>query len=216
MTGRFITFEGGEGVGKSTQVQRLAAHLRQAGLTVQTTREPGGTPFAERIRDVLFERNKPQGSALAEALLFYAARADHLEHLIRPVLARGDWVICDRFMDSTRAYQGAGGLLSSAEIDALETLVVAAARPHLTIILDLDPRQGLQRAGRRQRQEQPAVEDRDPFEARELPFHERLRQGFLAIAAADPARCVIIDGSLPIDAIAAAVRDVVRQRLGLA
>ncbi|MFM9939852.1 MAG: dTMP kinase [Hyphomicrobiaceae bacterium] len=216
MAGRFITFEGGEGAGKSTQVRLLADHLRRAGRTVVITREPGGSPFAERIRDVLFERGQPQGSPLAEALLFSAARADHLTRLIRPALARGDWVISDRFMDSTRAYQGAGGAVAATDIDALEAVVVGPTRPDLTLILDLEPRVGLERARLRQATLQPQLTDRDPFEARELAFHERLRHGFLGIAAREPQRCAVIDGSLPVEAIATAVGAVLAGRFGVA
>ncbi len=214
MSGRFITFEGGEGAGKSTQVRLLAEHLRRGGRTVVTTREPGGSPFAERLRDVLFQRDQPQGTALAEALLFCAARADHLATLIRPGLARGDWVISDRFMDSTRAYQGAGGAVAAADIAALEAVVVGATRPALTIILDLEPRVGLERARARQAAEQPHLTERDPFEARTLAFHERLRAGFLTIAAREPHRCTVVDANQTVDAIAAAVRAIVAGRLG--
>ncbi len=216
MTGRLITFEGGEGVGKSTQVRLLAEHLTASGRTVVTTREPGGSPFAERIRDVLLEPGKPQGTALAEALLFCAARADHLASTIRPALARGAWVISDRFMDSTRAYQGAGGSLSAGEIDALEALVVGPTRPDLTVILDLDARGGLGRAHLRQAASKPAEASRDPFEARDLAFHERLRQGFLAIAAREPDRCAVVDASEPADVVAARIRELVVRRFGAA
>ena len=214
MTGRFITFEGGEGVGKSTQVRLLAAHLIATGCSVVTTREPGGSPFAERIRDVLLEPGKPQGTALAEALLFSAARADHLEATIRPALARGAWVLSDRFMDSTRAYQGAGGSLSDGEIDALEALVVGPTRPDLTVILDLEARGGLTRANLRQAATQAAGSDRDPFEARDLAFHDRLRQGFLAIAAREPNRCAVVDASQSADIVAASIRELVVRRFG--
>lgn len=214
MKGRFITFEGGEGAGKSTQIRLLADHLWAAGCSVIVTREPGGSPFAERVRQFLFERDKPEGSALAEALLFYAARADHLAVTIKPALDRGAWVLCDRFMDSTRAYQGAGGRLAGAVVDTLEALVVGDARPDLTIILDLDPLEGLQRAGHRQQREQPGLEARDPFEGRELAFHQRLRQGFLDIAAAEPARCAIVDAAAGVEDLAARIRTLVTARLG--
>lgn len=216
MTGRFITFEGGEGVGKSTQVRLLAEHLSASGHSVVTTREPGGSPFAERIRDVLLEPGKPQGTALAEALLFSSARADHLAATIRPALARGAWVISDRFMDSTRAYQGAGGSLSEGEIDTLEKLVIGQTRPDLTVILDLEARGGLARAGLRQAATMPADASRDPFEARDLAFHERLRQGFLAIAAREPQRCAVVDASAAAPIVAARIREVVIRRFGAA
>jgi dTMP kinase len=214
MRGKFITFEGGEGSGKSTQVSLLATQLTQAGHRVVTTREPGGSAFAERIRGLLLETCRATGTALAEALLFNAARADHLAATIKPALARGDWVISDRFMDSTRAYQGAGGALAASDIDALEALVVAADRPDLTIVLDLDPREGLDRARRRHATGEAVAGERDPFEARELAFHARLRQGFLDIAAREPRRCAVLDAAEPPDAIAAAVRALVAARLG--
>ncbi len=214
MRGKFITFEGGEGSGKSTQVRHLGEHLGALGRTMVTTREPGGTPFAERVRGFLFETRKPDGVPLAEALLFNAARADHLDTLIRPALARGDWVICDRFMDSTRAYQGAGSALVSGDIDQLEALVVGETRPDLTLILDLDPGLGLERARARQAADTPAMLERDPFEARTLAFHQRLRQGFLAIAAREPQRCAVIDATQSPDAIAADIRTLVATRLG--
>jgi dTMP kinase len=182
---------------------------------VLTTREPGGSPFAERVRAFLFETGKPAGTALAEALLFNAARADHLDSQIRPALERGDWVICDRFMDSTRAYQGAGGALGDAIIDQLEMLVVGASRPDLTIILDLDPAVGLERARVRQQATQSGPIERDPFEARTLAFHTRLRDGFLAIASREPQRCAVIDATGPVDTIAAEVHQIVTQRLGV-
>ena len=133
-TGKFITFEGGEGAGKSTQVGLLAVRLRAAGIDVVMTREPGGSPFGERLRDLVLDPATPEHSALSEALLFFAARADHLETTIRPALAEGRWVICDRFSDSTRAYQGSAGAVAPEIIDALDQLVVAETQPDLTVI----------------------------------------------------------------------------------
>lgn len=213
MQGKFITFEGGEGSGKSTQARRLADVLRAHGLEVVLTREPGGTPRAERIRELLFDRSLAGGSALYEALLFNAARAEHLDGLIRPALARGAWVISDRFMDSTRAYQGAAGKARDGDVEALERLVVGATVPDLTLILDLDPAAGLERARARQARETPAVSERDPFEGRDHAFHVRLREAYLAIARAEPQRCAVIDGGRDVEAIAADITRVVTARL---
>ena len=216
MRGKFITFEGGEGSGKSTQARLLAEQLRARGQAVIVTREPGGSPLAEQIRDLLLSPGRAAGSAYAETLLFNAARADHLDRTIRPALDRGDWVISDRFMDSTRAYQGAGSAVSAAEIDRLETAVVGATRPDLTIILDLDARVGLERARQRHGAASLSASDRDPFEARALAFHERLRQGFLQIATRELQRCAVIEATMPPDAIASAVRALIATRLGVA
>ncbi|AWB24734.1 dTMP kinase [Methylobacterium currus] len=214
--GCFITFEGGEGAGKSTQIARLAAWLRAGtdGLPgpreVVTTREPGGSPRAERIRAaVLSGVAKPHGP-FAEALMFAAARLDHLATLIRPGLARGAIVLCDRFSDSTRAYQGAAGGVDEATLAALERVVVGATRPDLTLILDLPPETGLTRARQRDR---AAARGPDRFEAEALGFHERLRAAFLAIAAAEPARCAVIDAREAPDRVAQAIRSTVAARL---
>jgi dTMP kinase len=182
----FITFEGGEGAGKSTQVRLLAERLKAKGRDVVTTREPGGTPAAETLRALLVTGDTTTWSAEAEALLNYAARDNHLRHFIRPALTRGAIVISDRFMDSTRAYQGYAGGCSFALIDALEIAIVAADRPRLTFILDLDPEAGLMRAATRSQ----GTEDR--FERKGLPFHSLLRDGFRSIAALDPRRCRLI------------------------
>lgn len=209
--GCFITFEGGEGAGKSTQIARLATWLRTGAdgpREVVTTREPGGSPRAERIRGaVLSGIAKPYGP-FAEALLFAAARLDHLATLIRPGLARGAIVLCDRFSDSTRAYQGAAGGVDAETLAALERVVVGATRPDLTLILDLPPEIGLARARRRDRAQGP-----DRFEAEAVSFHQRLRAAFLAIAAAEPARCVVIDAQDAPDAVAQAIRAAVASRL---
>ncbi|GJD83853.1 dTMP kinase [Methylobacterium haplocladii] len=214
-TGVFITFEGGEGAGKSTQVLRLAAHLReQTGREVVTTREPGGTPRAEAIREaVLAGAAKPYG-AFAEALMFSAARIDHLDHLIRPALAQGAIVLCDRFSDSTRAYQGAAGGVDGSVLRALERVVVGETRPHLTLILDLPPETGLARARRRAASAAPDGEgEADRFEAEALGFHERLRAAFQGIAEAEPERCAVIDATAEPDAVEAAIRKAVATRL---
>jgi len=200
--GVFITFEGGEGAGKSTQIARLAATLRAgSGREVVTTREPGGTPRAEHYREALLRGvAKPYGP-FAEALMFAAARIDHVDGLIRPALARGAIVLCDRFADSTRAYQGAAGGLDPALIASLERVTLQDLRPDLTLILDLPAAAGLARARRRGEAEAP-----DRFEAEALGFHERLRSAFLAIAAAEPVRCRVIDASPGPDAVEAAIR----------
>lgn len=206
--GIFITFEGGEGAGKSTQVSRLAATLRaRTGRPVVVTREPGGTSQAEEIRAALLAgAAKPYGP-FAEALLFSAARLDHLDRLIRPALARGETVICDRFIDSTRAYQGAAGGLDASVLTALERVVVGRTRPDLTLILDLPPETGLARAAAR------GGEGPDRFEAEALSFHARLRAAFLAIAANEPGRCAVIDAAAGPDAVEAAIAVTVATRL---
>jgi dTMP kinase len=208
--GVFITFEGGEGAGKSTQIGRLAEHLRQGiRRPVVTTREPGGSPRAEAIREALLAGvAKPYGP-FAEALLFSAARIDHLDTLIRPALARGEIVLCDRFTDSTRAYQGAAGGLDPALLASLERVVVGPTRPDLTLILDLDPGAGLARA----RARSGPSEEPDRFEAETLDFHRRLREAFLGIAAAEPGRCAVIDAAAEAEAVEAAIRSVVAERL---
>jgi dTMP kinase len=205
--GRFITFEGGEGTGKSTQARRLAERLTASGLKVVSTREPGGSPGAEAIRRLVLEGEAERWSATSETLLMYAARADHLERTIRPALAEGAWVICDRFIDSTRAYQGAGGKASPELISALETQVVGSDRPDLTLVLDVDVDIGLDRAVGR--------DALDRFERMDRGFHERLRQGFLDIARADPGRCMVIAAAGPPDQVAALVWDAVGTRLGV-
>ncbi|MBN9467951.1 MAG: dTMP kinase [Bosea sp.] len=189
--GHFITLEGGEGAGKSTLAKALAARLGALGLTVELTREPGGSPKAERIRNALLAGQiKPYG-AFAEALMFSAARIDHVDRRIKPALARGAWVICDRFIDSTRVYQGALGAIGPEKLAALETVAIAGLKPELTLILDLAPEIGLARAASR-RLPGEAV---DRFEGETLDFHRRLRQAFLDIAAAEPGRCVVLDAS---------------------
>jgi dTMP kinase len=213
-SGRFITFEGGEGAGKSTQAGLLARRLEGRGIDVLLTREPGGSPFAERIRGILMSGSLPPQAPLVEALLFYAARADHLESTIRPALAAGRWVICDRFSDSTRVYQGVAGGLAADVLDALERLVVAPTRPDLTFILDIAPPAGLARAqARRSPPGNRAPADADPYESRNVLFHERLRAGYLAIAEADPQRCAVIDGARPADDVAAEIWALTERRL---
>ena len=206
---RFITFEGGEGSGKSTQARLLAERLKHAGIDTVLTREPGGSPFAEQVREFILGGTRAPHPPLAEALLFYAARADHLDATIRPALSTGKWVIADRFSDSTRVYQGAAGGVSGADIDAIDRVVVGGTVPDLTIILDLAPEIGLQRAAERR----PVGAKTDPFEARDLPFHQRLRDGFKAIATAEPHRCVVVDANGPAAPIAAVIWRAVESRL---
>lgn len=208
-SGRFITFEGGEGAGKSTQVRRLAERLAERGLDVVTTREPGGSPGAEIIRHVLLAgAAKPLGP-LTEATLFAAARADHLDVTIRPALARGAWVISDRFADSTRAYQGAQGQVAAGLLDALEAATVGPTRPDLTILLDIPAEEGLARAAAR------SGAGADRFESEDLTFHRNLRGAFLDIAMREPERCVVVDGEAPPDQVAEAVWKAVSARLAL-
>lgn len=194
LRGQFITFEGGEGVGKSTQIAHLAQRLRASGIVVTVTREPGGSPFAERLRAVILDQAIAPKSAIAQALLFYAARADHLDSLIRPAIAADQWVLCDRFSDSTKAYQGAAGGIGAADIAALDALAVGPTQPDLTILLDLDPKIGLARASQRRTSATPGTFITvDTFESRHLEFHQRLRDGFLSIARAEPNRVVVCD-----------------------
>lgn len=207
--GRFITLEGGEGAGKSTQAKRLADYLGTLGLDVVVTREPGGTPLAERIRAALLDPALPSHSQLAEALMFNAARADHLDSLIRPALDRGRWVICDRFYDSTRVYQGLVGGIDATVLDKLDEVVLAGTLPDLTVVIDLDPVVGLARVASRRSGEVAA----DRYEARGSAYHERLRQGFLDIARREPQRCVVVAGFQSVDALATEIRGHVSARL---
>lgn len=204
--GKFITFEGGEGAGKSTHVARLAERLRAGGHEVAVTREPGGTPGAEEIRALLVTGDAGRWTPLAEALLHYAAREDHLARVVRPALARGDWVICDRFADSTMAYQGYGHGLGPEPIDALYRLVVGDSGPDLTLILDLPVEQGLARIGDRDG-------DEHRYESMDHEFHERMRRGFLDIAARAPERCVVIDAGSDIEVVAGDIWQAVTSRL---
>jgi dTMP kinase len=210
--GRFITLEGGEGVGKSTQAQLLAQRLERMDIPVVVTREPGGSPGAEVLRGVILSgRAAPFGPA-AEAILFSAARIDHIDHTIAPALDRGAWVICDRFADSTRAYQGAAGKLDPALIASLERVAVGDIRPDLTLVLDLAAEKGLARAAARRGEDAGA----DRFEREGVAFHETLRQAFLDIARAEPGRCVVIDADRPPQEVAQAIWAIVRERLGTA
>jgi dTMP kinase len=210
--GRFITLEGGEGVGKSTQAKLLAQRLEGIGISVVVTREPGGSPGAEVLRDFLLSGNAAPFGPAGEAILFSAARIDHVDHTIAPALARGAWVISDRFADSTRAYQGAAGKLDPAMIASLERVAIGDVRPDLTLILDLAPKRGLARAAARRGKKKKA----DRFERESETFHEALRQAFLDIARAEPQRCAIIDADRAAQAVEQAIWESVRERLGYA
>jgi dTMP kinase len=206
--GRFITLEGGEGVGKSVQARRLEVRLTALGLAVVRTREPGGSRGAEALREAILSGFASDFNAAGQAFLFSAARVDHLDKTILPALDSGAWVVSDRFADSTRAYQGAAGNLPPDFIASLERLTVGPNRPNLTLILDLDPEVGLKRAAAR-RQTAPA----DRFESEGLPFHKTLRRAFLDIAATEPLRCVVIDADGSEDDVAAAIWSTVESRL---
>ena len=195
--GRFITFEGGEGVGKSTQIPLLAGVLRRAGHDVVTTREPGGTEGAERIRDLAVAGDVDRWSAATELLLMTAARTDHVERVIRPALAAGTWLLCDRFIDSTRVYQGIAGGLGLAKVDALHDLVLPDPRPDLTVLLDLPVDAAAERRA--------AAGGGGRFEAKGRGFHEKVRAGFLQLAKAEPNRIVVIDAADDQAAIARAI-----------
>ena len=207
--GLFITFEGGEGVGKSTQVRRLAARLQATGREVVLTREPGGSPGAEAIRDLVLNGSADRWSPVTETLLMYASRRDHIERTLRPALARGAVVLCDRYADSTRAYQGAAGGADPGLISALETYILEDVRPVRTLVFDLDPELGLARALGR-----PDAEAR--FESKGLDFHRRLREGFLAIARAEPGRCRVIDAAGDPDQVEARILAALEGLPGLA
>lgn len=201
MTGRFITFEGGEGVGKTTQIRLAAGWLRARGLEVVLTREPGGTPRAERLRQVLLERGDEPMPQSCELLLMFAARATHLANLIEPAVARGAWVLCDRFTDATYAYQGAGRGIDPARIDALVAIVHPDRRPDLTVLLDAPVAVGMARAHARNGDDGP-----DRFEAERGEFFERVRQGYLARAACEPQRFRVVDASADPDQVETEVR----------
>ncbi len=193
--GRFITLEGIEGAGKSTLAAFLSGALARRNIRSVLTREPGGTPLAERIRQVVLERSAEPLSPVTETLLMFAARAAHLQNLIRPALARGDWVICDRFTDATRAYQGSGRGVPAALIDALAQAVHGDLVPDCTLLLDLPVRTGLERARRR-----PNAAD-DRFEAETVGFFERVRTGYLALAEREPQRLRVIDAAAPLQEV---------------
>jgi dTMP kinase len=217
--GRFITLEGGEGAGKSTQARRLAAALAARGLPVLRTREPGGTPGAERIRALLL--NHGPWDPVAEAMMMFSARREHVVKVIRPFLDAGGWVVCDRFADSTLAYQGAQGLAREVWARLAEVALEGFA-PDLTLVLDLPVRSGLARVERRSGAQAGAIEaggqagEADRYEMMGLVFHERVRANFLAIAAAEPARCVVLNAARDAAAVADAIAEAVGARLGAA
>ena len=206
MRGIFITMEGGEGAGKSTMMNRVAVWLEQSGKRVVTTREPGGTELAEKLRDVLLDRNNNALSGQAELLIMFAARSQHLEELIRPALARGECVLCDRFTDATWAYQGGGRGLPLIDIETLENLVHGDLQPDLTLLLDLPVEQGMKRAGQRSQA--------DRFEMESMRFFEQVRGAYLARAEASPGRFEVIDASVNQEDVWSQICRVLEHRLG--
>lgn len=206
--GRFITFEGGEGAGKSTQIKLLADHLAGKGVRTLVTREPGGSPGAEIVRHLVLSGMGKILGASGEALLFAAARDDHVHSLIAPALMQGQWVLCDRFTDSTRVYQGKLGSADIKLIRAMERVTIGELQPDLTIILDVPAEVGLARAATRRGQEAP-----DRFEAEDIDFHRRLRDAYRQVANDEPDRCILIDATLDVETIAREIWRVVEQRL---
>lgn len=219
--GRFITFEGGEGAGKSTQIELLADRLQEHDLSVVTTREPGGSPSAEDIRKLLVSGSIWRWDPLTELLLHNAARREHVRNLIKPVINRGRWVLCDRFVDSTMAYQGYGHGLGRKVVQDIHRVIADGFMPDLTIILDLPTEVGLARAKERNAAVAPKseaageVRREDRYERMAKPFHRRLRRGFLDIAKRDPKRCRVIDANRDIDSIAADIWTAVAKRFKL-
>jgi dTMP kinase len=206
--GFFITFEGGEGAGKSTQVTRLAERLRAGGHEVLVTREPGGSPGAEAVRHVLLSGAAEPFGPVMEAILFAAARSDHVEQVIRPAVERGTVVLCDRFMDSSRVYQGVTGDLDPKFMAALEKVAVNGMIPDLTLILDIEPEEGLRRASARR-----GADAADRYEKETIDIHRRRREAYLDIADAEPERCIVVDAGRPADEIAAVIERVVTAAL---
>lgn len=206
MSGVFITLEGVEGVGKSTQLERIQRHLSDAGIDVVMTREPGGTPFAERVRKLLLAPRDEAVSADAELLLMFAARAAHLEERVRPAIAAGQWVVSDRFTDATYAYQGGGRGVPMARIRRLEDFVQAEFRPHATFLLDAPVEVGLARATRR-------AGDADRFEREDVAFFERVRNAYLARAAAEPGRFIVIDAARSAEEVGADIEKALERLL---
>ena len=206
--GRFITFEGGEGSGKSTQIKTLSERLDGTKLRNIVTREPGGSPGAEIMRHLLLSGMGKLLGPDAETLLFAAARDDHVRTVIQPALNQGTWVLCDRFSDSTRAYQGRAGQVAPGILNAMQRVTIGDLKPDLTIILDVPVEVGLKRAAARRAQGAP-----DRFEAEDVKFHEDLREAYRQIAAEDPQRCVLIDASANPETVAARVWTAVRDHL---
>jgi dTMP kinase len=205
--GRFITLEGIEGVGKTTQVAHLSAALQLRGIEHVVTREPGGTPLAENIRDIVLTAREEKLPPTAELLLMFAARAVHLANCIEPNLRAGRWVVCDRFTDATYAYQGGGRQLDAEPIRDLERMVQGARRPDLTVLLDAPVERSLARAAARN-----AGSERDRFEREREEFFERVRNAYLARAAADPARIAVVDATRPIDEVGARILGALKER----
>jgi dTMP kinase len=208
LRGRFITFEGGEGSGKSTQIRKLAERLNAAKLRAIVTREPGGSPGAEIIRHLVLSGMGKLLGPDAETLLFAAARDDHVRTVILPALNQGIWVLCDRFFDSTRAYQGRLGQVSPGVLNAMQRVTIGDLKPDLTIILDVPVEIGLQRAAARRGSRPP-----DRFEAEDVKFHQDLRDAYRQIAAEDPDRCVVIDTTVDPDTVAAQIWTALRDHL---
>ena len=205
----FITFDGPEGSGKTTQQQRLAAHLREHGRTVVTTKEPGGTPLADRIRAILLDSASAEMDAWAEVLLYSASRRQHVVEKIRPALERGELVLCDRYTDATIAYQGYGRLIDLDRLELLNAWATGGVMPDLTLLYDIDEETGLARA---QRRNETMDVDEGRFEAEDLRFHRRVREGYLTMAQAASKRFVVIDAHGSIDDVFALTLDVLRRR----
>jgi len=208
MRGHFISVEGGEGSGKSTQLKLLTAAFEKSGLPFVATREPGGVPSAERIRAMLVSGDGDAWGHLGETLLFQAARAEHIEKLINPALAAGKTIICDRFLDSTIVYQGIAKGLGAEYIKNMHHLFFGNFMPDLTIILDIEPEKGLARAGSRN-------DGENRFEGLDIEFHQRIRHGFLDIAKCEPQRCVVLDAGQDVAKLHAQIIVVVREHLGV-
>ncbi len=213
----FITFEGGEGSGKTTQINRLSSYLIEQGQKVVTTREPGGTPEAEAIRDLIVQRDAGDWTPMAEVLLFNAARVMLVDKVIKPALETDKVVISDRFLDSTVAYQGYGHEMDLKDIDAIQKLAVHDFVPDLTFILDIDPEEGLKRSDRRLAGEKFVLDrQEDRYENMELEFHKRLRNGFLEIAKQEAERCHVIDATQDLDAVTEDIKKIVQSKLKVA
>jgi dTMP kinase len=204
MTGRFITFEGGDGSGKTTQIKLLRDYLASKGAKCVMTREPGGSAQGDAIRQLLLTGSGDKWNPVAETLLFQAARVEHVERVIRPALAKGDTVLCDRFLDSTIVYQGIGKGLSVEYIRQLHHFTLGNIMPGLTLVLDIDPAEGLRRAKSR-------AGDETRFENMNMNFHHAVREGFLAIAKGEPERCRVINASASVEEVRDAIRDAVKE-----
>ncbi len=211
--GLFITLEGGEGSGKTSQINRLSEFLVSEGHRIITTREPGGTYEGEAVRDLLVQREGGNWSAMAEVLLLFAARLMHIEKVIKPALENGKIVICDRFTDSTFAYQGYGRGLDVEKIKSLKQLSIGEFDPDITFILDIDVSVGLERSNKRLAANQGTDKTEDRFERMDIEFHEKLRHGFLDIAKNDPNRCYVIDASQDMDNVFADIKKVITTKI---